>query len=204
MKLTYSLSEKVTTLFVAHQIIPAQSKNIYLYCFDLVFYNLSLLLIGCFFHEPFLALLYIFTMTPLKMLAGGMHAKSRSMCDVISYLTYFLCLLYSIRMPFHVIWSKAEFIIFCIALILIIHFAPVDTSGKRLDALKKQRLKRITMLYSAVLFLTFILLRQFADKRYTSLMMICTVIIVANQLIGFLVIKRRKEDIQNESEHCNM
>ena len=82
MKITETLSVKITDIFIDNHVLPFQQRAAYIYCFDFCFdlflYNLSLLILGIFFHHGWLALVYVFTMSPLKMLAGGMHASSPS------------------------------------------------------------------------------------------------------------------------------
>ena len=101
MKITETLSVKITDIFIDNHVLPFQQRAAYIYCFDFCFdlflYNLSLLILGIFFHHGWLALVYVFTMSPLKMLAGGMHASSRGICanpcnPDISSLLVFLCI----------------------------------------------------------------------------------------------------------------
>ena len=103
MKITETLSVKITDIFIDNHVLPFQQRAAYIYCFDFCFdlflYNLSLLILGIFFHHGWLALVYVFTMSPLKMLAGGMHASSRGICDIISYLTFCIGIIITIYLP---------------------------------------------------------------------------------------------------------
>ena len=119
MKITETLSVKITDIFIDNHVFPSRQRAAYIYCFDFCFdlflYNLSLLILGIFFHHGWLALVYVFTMSPLKMLAGGMHASSRSICDIISYLTFCIGIIVTIYLPIPAIQISSLLVFLCIA-----------------------------------------------------------------------------------------
>lgn len=63
MKITETLSVKITDIFIDNHVLPFQQRAAYIYCFDFCFdlflYNLSLLILGIFFHHGWLALVYV-------------------------------------------------------------------------------------------------------------------------------------------------
>lgn len=165
MKITETLSVKITDIFIDNHVLPFQQRAAYIYCFDFCFdlflYNLSLLILGMFFHHGWLALVYVFTMSPLKMLAGGMHASSRSICDIISYLTFCIGIIVTIYLPVPAIQTFPSFWCFCVLLIAIIILAPVDTKSHRLTQKKKRRLKCLTAIYSIMLLSLYLIFFNF-------------------------------------------
>ena len=185
MKITETLSVKITDIFIDNHVFPSRQRAAYIYCFDFCFdlflYNLSLLILGIFFHHGWLALVYVFTMSPLKMLAGGMHASSRSICDIISYLTFCIVTIY---LPIPAIQTFPAFWCFCVLLIAIIILAPVDTKSHRLTQKKKCRLKCLTAVYSIMLLSLYLIFFNFFRFDSIQIMFFCVIVIWINQLLG--------------------
>lgn len=188
MKITETLSVKITDIFIDNHVFPSRQRAAYIYCFDFYFdlflYNLSLLILGIFFHHGWLALVYVFTMSPLKMLAGGMHASSRSICDIISYLTFCIGIIVTIYLPVPAIQTFPSFWCFCVLLIAIIILAPVDTKSHRLTQKKKRRLKCLTAIYSIILLSLYLIFFNFFRFDSIQIMFFCVIVIWINQLLG--------------------
>ena len=79
MILSKKISKKITDILVTNEIIESQKKDIYFYCLDfaldLILFNCSLLLIGGLLDFFLPSLVYIIILVPIRMLAGGAHAK---------------------------------------------------------------------------------------------------------------------------------
>ena len=185
MKITETLSVKITDIFIDNHVFPSRQRAAYIYCFDFCFdlflYNLSLLILGIFFHHGWLALVYVFTMSPLKMLAGGMHASSRSICDIISYLTFCIGIIVTIYLPVPAIQTFPSFWVLLIAIIIL---APVDTKSHRLTQKKKRRLKCLTAIYSIILLSLYLIFFNFFRFDSIQIMFFCVIVIWINQLLG--------------------
>ena len=187
MKITETLSVKITDIFIDNHVLPFQQRAAYIYCFDFCFdlflYNLSLLILGIFFHHGWLALVYVFTMSPLKMLAG-MHASSRGICDIISYLTFcigIICHDLSVN-PCNP--DISSLLVFPVLLIAIIIRCPVDTKSHRLTQKKKRRLKCLTAIYSIMLLSLYLIFFNFFRFDSIQIMFFCVIVIWINQLLG--------------------
>ena len=90
MILSKKISKKITDILVTNEIIESQKKDIYFYCLDfaldLILFNCSLLLIGGLLDFFLPSLVYIIILVPIRMLAGGAHAKSPYSCFLpVSY-----------------------------------------------------------------------------------------------------------------------
>lgn len=89
MILSKKISKKITDILVTNEIIESQKKDIYFYCLDfaldLILFNCSLLLIGGLLDFFLPSLVYIIILVPIRMLAGGAHAKSPYSCFLLSY-----------------------------------------------------------------------------------------------------------------------
>ena len=103
MILSKKISKKITDTLVTNEIIEPQKEGIYFYCLDfsldLILFNCSLLLIGGLLGLFLPSLVYIIILVPVRMLAGGAHAKSPYSCFLLSYSIYFLTLFLS-RLPY--------------------------------------------------------------------------------------------------------
>ena len=168
MKITETLSVKITDIFIDNHVLPFQQRAAYIY----------------FFHHGWLALVYVFTMSPLKMLAGGMHASSRGICDIISYLTFCIGIIITIYLPIPAIQTFPAFWCFCVLLIAIIILAPIDTKSHRLTQKKKRRLKYLTAIYSIMLLSLYLIFFNFFRFDSIQIMFFCVIVIWINQLLG--------------------
>lgn len=192
MNISHYISHKLCNYMVKNNIIDSEKIEFYLYCYDFVFdliiFNASILIIGCILHVPVLALLYIITITPTKMMAGGAHASSRETCSFISYFTAIMALLV-IKIPVIYIPNQFLFIAFTCSIISIVILTPIDTPNRRLDVSKKSILKKYCIMYCLFLFILFILLYFLYFKQGVFLMTICVIIIAINQYIGIITNK---------------
>lgn len=77
---------------MTNEIIESQKKDIYFYCLDfaldLILFNCSLLLIGGLLDFFLPSLVYIIILVPIRMLAGGAHAKvlTPASCFLIPFI----------------------------------------------------------------------------------------------------------------------
>ena len=90
MILSKKISKKITDTLVTNEIIESQKKEIYFYCLDfaldLILFNCSLLLIGGLLNLFLPSFVYIVILVPVRMLAGGAHAKSPYSCFLIPFI----------------------------------------------------------------------------------------------------------------------
>ena len=195
MSLARRISIKIVNYMAENNIIPVNEVDFYIYCYefvlDLLIFNLSVIVLGFLLGHPLLALLYIITLTPTKMLAGGAHANSRSMCSIISY-TITLAVLLATQISFH--WNDLILlIIFLLAIISIIIFSPVETPNKKFPAERKRTLKKYSFFYSSFLVLLYLILLYKNFTQYIFLMTLCVIIIAVNQYIGIIINRKSKE-----------
>lgn len=203
MKWTDSMCDYVAECLTETGTIKESEKEIYSYCFgflaDLIFYNLSILLIGAVFHHFQLALLYILIMSPTKMLAGGVHAPTPLICDMVSY-GVFLAVILSVPKIAPQLSPFLLLSIYFICYIFIILMSPVSTKNKRYTETQKKRLKKYCFLYlTAVSILYLILFASHMSACY-GILTVCAAIILANQILGTIVnIKEQHYDFKNSN-----
>lgn len=125
------------------------------------------IVIGVFFHEVCISLLFLALYIPLRSYAGGYHAKTELQCYISSILLMITVLLATKYVYLSCFVCIIMFLISCIAILLI---APVEDSNKPLDDLEKKVYKRRTMMIvtvETVVFMVSILLN--ADSIYQCL-----------------------------------
>lgn len=195
MSLAHRISIKIVNYMAENNIIPINEIDFYIYSYefvlDLLIFNLSVIVLGFLIGGPLLALLYIITLIPTKMLSGGAHAGSRGMCSVISYAVTIAVLL-AVRIPIQ--WNTLVFlIIFLLCICSIIIFSPVETPNKKFSAERKKLLKKYCFFYSLFLILVYIIFLYKNFTQYIFLMTLCVIIIAVNQYIGIMINRKSEE-----------
>jgi len=203
LKWTDSMCNYVADCLTETGMIRENEKEIYSYCFgflaDLIFYNISVLLIGGILGNFQLACLYILVMSPTKMLAGGMHAPTPFICDIISYSVSLSVITFTPKIvsqipPFFLLSA------YVICYIFIPILSPVGTKNKRYDKIQKAKLKRYCFLYLSAITLLYLIFFINKMSAYYGIISICTAIILFNQLIAIITnIKEHRHDLENSN-----
>lgn len=195
MKLVDSISNRISqTLFEANS-ISQKEIPIYNYCLSYFFENLIyciyILFLAFITGQLWNGLLIILIFLPLKIFAGGYHAKTQKQCYFFSY-GMVLCILFIVPY-FHNTFTIAWVILYTICSILIVYLAPIDTPNKQIKRQKKNALKKCTFFY--MLFLTALGLFLLWTKCYQNciVLVICICIINGNQLIGLFANQKNKK-----------
>lgn len=185
MILSKKISKSITSELYKNKIIDDTNKEYYSYCFDYIIeniiYYLSLIVIGCFSAHLIPALLYIMIMMPLKMLAGGAHAKSPGSCTVISYSVYIFSLFLSDILSLSTFTMIIAFFISCICISIL---SPVEHPNKRFNAEKRIKLKRACRFFLMLVCFLFVIMIKLNKVLYSNIILICVMIVTINQIIG--------------------
>lgn len=106
MYLSYKLAAFLTRCMVRNGSIEDNQYDAYLYCLDylleLVVYFVTTFLFGLLLGYPLFGILYTLILFSLKSCCGGIHAPSRLLCTLFSYLCFLphsACLVCVIRFP---------------------------------------------------------------------------------------------------------
>lgn len=138
------IAKNLVDFFIQHSVLSETDKVLYSYCFELL-----LIFVSNFFAIIFLSIVsgkfietifYLFGFWPLRMLAGGYHAKTPSRCFAMTLLFYIVFLLsclfnkniQSILVPFFLVFS----------IIVVFRFAPIDSPNKRFKDGQREKLQR--------------------------------------------------------------
>lgn len=181
-------SRRITNTLCDYGKIQHEYKETYQYCLDLtldfLLFHGSLLVLGCITGRFPATCLYIVTLTPLKMMAGGAHAKTPLQCSIISYSIYFAAAFLSPLLRVPAVLSITGIITIGLC---ILRLAPVNHPYKMFVQEKRQRIKQILLIY--LLFSSLITAILFMCHAKDMLnMVLCTYLaILINQIIGLIL-----------------
>lgn len=189
MYISNKLSHHICDKLLEQEIIQANAYPYYQYSFDyvldLILFHCSLLIIGFCLHAPFLSLLYILTLSPLKMFSGGAHADTRISCSVISYTIFLTGILITKHHLFSLYPNISIFIFLTISFAIFL-LSPVECKNKKISPNRKRTYKKRC---GSVLCIQIFAFLYFIKKNHTdcfSLMTFCVIIILINQIIGMI------------------
>ena len=133
MKLPQKMSEALTNTMIEANIIKKEEHDIYSYCYEFLFENIvyiaSIILFGALLHNLKETLIFLLVMIPFRTFAGGLHAPASGLCVVLSYLSYFITMLFcNNNIGFSILSHPAFFFLECFTICLM---APIDSSSKK-------------------------------------------------------------------------
>ena len=141
--------------FLSNDEIP-----LYIWALDHLFFNFltwgTLIFLGFIFNCLPKCLLFLILYLPLRVYAGGFHAKTKIGCYLISVLTFLFLLLY----PQDTVIHFHQWIFPCVSSCIIYFFAPVSTTNKPLDVLEALHYKKMArkILFIEIFFILLILI----------------------------------------------
>lgn len=142
MIISEKLSKKISSDLTDRGLINKEYLESYAYSleflFDMILFNISLIILGAVLRRIIPAVIFIAVMTPIKTIAGGAHGRSRISCEIISYSIFLVIILLS------AIISPDPVICFFLSALLasgIIMLSPVDTSARKRVSNNRKRLR---------------------------------------------------------------
>lgn len=188
MKVVNSISTYISQTLYESNSISQEEIPIYNYClsyfFESLIYCIYIVFLALILGQIINGFLIILIFLPLKILAGGYHAKSQKQCYFLSYGS--IPCIFFVNFYFHITFTIRWIILYTICSIFIIFLAPIDTENKKISKDKRNILKKYTMFY--IVFLTALSQLLLWAKCYQNYIIfsICICIININQLIGLL------------------
>ncbi len=136
-----SLSEKI----VKHYCEKEKSDNYELFVFginqgfNMLLNILTALVVGLLFNQVIQLIVYMLVYIPLRIYAGGFHAKTPFRCWIISTLTLLLVLavMKYVHLKFYIFVA-----ITLLSVVVIVIFSPVEDKNKPLDEFEKKVYKK--------------------------------------------------------------
>ena len=186
-------SHHITDSLCRNGLIAPQYKDSYQYCLDLTFdfiiFHSSLLLIGAAIGQFFPTCCYILTLTPLKIIAGGAHAKTPLICSIISYALYFCVIFLSLKISIPSIVSFGLILLIASGIFLL---TPVNHPNKIFDLQKRKSMRRALLIYQIISTIIILILFIYGQEHYLCIILLCNLITYINQIIGHILYQEVK------------
>lgn len=161
-----SMAQKVSSFFVFNDLIQKKDKEIYSYCFEILFSTVInfafVVIISILFNKIPEMLFYLAGFIPLRRTAGGFHAKTHFRCFCTLVVTYSI---------FLIILSHASgylnyFLLFILqgfSTLLVFVYAPVQNENRPILKEERERFQRKSrsMILAGCLFSMIIILFSF-------------------------------------------
>ena len=204
------ISEKLSSLFISQGIIPEEDREVYEYSFgtlfSAVFSFTALFLIAVITRTIGYTALYLIGFIPLRIIAGGYHAKNHFRCFIILICAYTAYLLLLTYMPMEYMLSTMYFSITA-SVISVFILAPSDDSNKPMSDKDKVKGRKSSRILIIVYVLIVILLVTFVTNLRIPLSFVFGSLTLSISLLANMVkykVRRRnntdicKEGLQNE------
>lgn len=140
-----SLSRKIVNWQIKKKYLPEKDEKLYTYAYGLLIGQVINIIIACLLAIIFKAYMTVFVFLvsyiPLRIYAGGYHAKTYTVCTLASTVLIFIVCLVTKVIPYNII-IELNLIIGFISGILIFTLAPVEDSNKPLEYMEKDRYRR--------------------------------------------------------------
>lgn len=174
-------------------IVKASDAEIYKYgyalAFDAITNIIAGIIIGLIFRAIPIVLLFWISYIPLRVYAGGWHAKRSIHCFLISNILLIVVIqaIRYINIPIETaLCNGLEFL----EISFIIGLAPVDTKNKRLSSKEKRKYKYIVI---AVICIE-VLIGIWSDS-FRKICIVTYVILMFSLLYGLVPLKAEKQDV---------
>lgn len=188
------LAQKMTAYFIKKNVINEEEKETYDYCFEVLIatvINLVILvMLGILTRRCIETAIFCVLFMLLRGAAGGYHANTHAGC-LLTLLIVYGILLSTLLISVHILFN-VSIVLFAIALIMFIIFAPVDNKNKILEKTEKKRLKKKLLIILSIITIVFTVL-MFFELTYIYAYTISYIMFAVAILIFMGKIKNIKE-----------
>ena len=145
-----AISNNITELFIKHNLISDDKKEIYAYGFEIIistiFYALIFIFSSLLTSTFWESIILFFGFHFIRKFCGGFHANTYLKCHFMTALTHFIAIGFILFFP-----SKLQVVFSTVNLytcgLLIIFFAPVDHKNKRFIKNEYRSFRKKSILY---------------------------------------------------------
>ncbi len=169
------MAEKISDRFINSNIIKAEEREVYNYCFETTIVMgisyLILIVLSLAFKEPLCSFIFLLSFLIFRKTCGGYHAGNYIICGFMSLASY-LVLILAIK-NFQILFHFS-FIFLIIGLLIILAFSPIEHKNKPFTEKQYKRFKIISKSLAAVFIFLFSALEllglhsAFINKYYFS------------------------------------
>lgn len=160
MGLLAKLSQKIGDDLVRSSVIEAEDAEIYIYGINQILVSvlnvLSALIIGLILGTFFEVMVFMAAYIPLRIFAGGYHAKTPLRCYIFSVI---MLIVVSIGMKYLYMADWVYYVILAAAALMILVLSPVEDKNKPLEYLEYKVYKKRAIIIAAIELTVSILLK---------------------------------------------
>jgi len=160
---------KLATGLASRKVIDENALDVYTYGFELILSALInviiMAIISILFRRYYDWLLFLAAFIPLRMTAGGYHAKTHLMCIVVGTVSFsFFLTICRLQIPWTVI-----IVIAVTSFLSILLFAPVEAYNKKLKEKQRRKNRSISFCMSIANLLIAIVLSSIVFSDFVSI-----------------------------------
>ena len=141
------LSIKIANFMVKRSIISDSDRNLYEFAYLSLIERLiswgTIIVLGTLFDCFLGSIIFTFSFVPLRIYAGGFHAKVYWKCFLISSITFLIVIIFFKNIYSHISTEIILFFLF-ISIIIIIKKAPISDPNRPLNKKEFQNYKLVT------------------------------------------------------------
>ena len=196
------LSGRISSFFVKQGIIEAEDSEVYAYSFEIMISTLisffALLVISVLTGTVVFMLMYLVGFIPMRVVAGGFHAKTHFRCFVTLMIAYFAFLLLLTHIPadFHV---HAIAFSMAVSIVSVFLIAPSEDANKPITMDERKHFKKNSriaiIIYTVVVCLLVLLL---GDGRFAFSVALGNVTLAVSLLANFIKCKVGNRNLREE------
>lgn len=174
-------AENVVFLLIKNKIVDIEERDIYVYGLEVLLLNmsniLSAFLISLFTETLWHFCMFLIVFVPLRVFAGGYHARSSESCFIIT-LAIYAGTVFIVKLFPLIYTNTVAVILLFVLLIPIVKLAPLEHRNNPLSRTEHRRNKLISVSIAAVDSVIFIMMRVLDVKAASSIMIFIAVISV--------------------------
>lgn len=149
----HNISRSLAKRWAARGVIKESDVELYQYGLELIIstgVNIFIMIgISTAFGRPFIVVPYLLGFIPLRLFAGGYHAKSHLFCVLFNTAVYSVSCLIALNIEESTA-ILASVIESCVSFALVFLFAPVPAKNKPLSIEEKKRNRRISLALTGI------------------------------------------------------
>lgn len=180
------VAEKCTEILLSHGTIQEDKKAIYIYGFELFCSTciciISILVLSFLFNYSEYAVIFLFYFVPIRMAAGGYHAKSYGTCFLLTnFIAIFCIALSSCLWQWRTLWVEVFlWFLLAVSIVYIWISAPVNSKKyqQKQERIDKNRRYSHEILLIETIILLFIKLWFDHSVIYTAIITSCVVAVM--------------------------
>ena len=184
------LSKKVSFYFSQNKMIESNDREVFEYSFEVLFSTFvnfgAIAVIAFLTNSVSVTALYLLGFIPMRLIAGGYHAKTHLRCFVLLLVNYSLFLSIVRLVPMEIA-NFTALIVLAGSIILILILAPVADQNKPLSENEYRRNKAISQISVSIYAVLLVLIISFGNDSRIALPIVLGLFSVALSLLSSVI-----------------